>query len=109
VRHESINDPEGDLAKKMKDRYKDNHYTITWIFSHESVGESEGNVYKEDDTNYHPYTRVIPLLTRRVTDYHPIYLGYLSVDPESNRLSSIYLSNLSVDPESNRLSSILPG
>ncbi len=76
----------------MKDRYTDNHYTITWIISHESVNESEGNVDKEDDTGY-----------------HPIYLGYLSVDPESNRLSSIYLSNLSADQERNRLSSKLPG
>ncbi len=54
------------LAKKMKDRYTDNHYTITWIISHENVDESEGNVDKLDDTSY-----------------HPIYLGYLSVDPES--------------------------
>jgi hypothetical protein len=41
------------VAKKMKHRYTDNHYTTTWIISHESVGESEGNVYKEDDTDYH--------------------------------------------------------
>jgi hypothetical protein len=59
------------LAKKMKDRYTDNHYAITWIISHESVDESKGNDDKEDDTGY-----------------HPSYLGYLSVDPESNRLSS---------------------
>ncbi len=76
------------LAKKMKDRYTDNHYTITWIISQENVDESEGNVDKEDNTDYHPYTRVIPLLTRRVTDYHPIYLGNLSVDQAINRLSS---------------------
>jgi hypothetical protein len=37
------------LAKKMKDRYTDNQYTITWIISHENVDESEGNVDKEDD------------------------------------------------------------
>jgi hypothetical protein len=42
------------LAKKMKDRYTDYHYTITWIISHESVHELEGNVYKEDDTDYNP-------------------------------------------------------
>jgi hypothetical protein len=59
------------LAKKMKDSYTDNHFKITWIISHESVGESEGNVDKEDDIGY-----------------PPIYLGYLSVDPASNRLSS---------------------
>ncbi len=51
--HVSIDDPER-LAKKMKHRYTDNHYTITWIISHESVDESEGNVNKEDDTDYHP-------------------------------------------------------
>ncbi len=54
------------LAKKMKDRYSENHYTITWIISQENVNELEGNVDKEDDTGY-----------------HPIYLDYLSVDPES--------------------------
>ncbi len=42
------------LAKKMKDRYTDNHYTITSIISHESVDESEGNVDKEDEAGYHP-------------------------------------------------------
>jgi hypothetical protein len=95
------------LAKKMKDRYTDNHYTITWIISHESVLELEGNVDKEDDTDYHPIycTWVISLLTRRVNrlSSNILYLGNLSVDPERNRLSSNYLSNLSVDPESNRL------
>jgi hypothetical protein len=79
------------LAKKMKDRYTDDHCTITWIISHESVDESEGNVDKEDDTNYHPIycTWVISLLTRIETDYHRIDLGYLSVYLESTRLSSI--------------------
>jgi hypothetical protein len=37
---------------------------------HESVDELDGNI------------------AQRVTDYHPIYLGNLSVDPESYRLSS---------------------
>jgi hypothetical protein len=63
------------LAKKMKDRYTDNQYTITWIISHENVNELEGNVDKEDETGY-----------------HPIYLGYLSVDPERNRFNIPRLS-----------------
>jgi hypothetical protein len=61
------------LAKKMKDSYYDNHYTITWIISQENVDESKGNVDKEDDMKQViiQYTWVISLLTRRVTDYHP--------------------------------------
>ncbi len=54
------------LAKKMKDRYSENYYTITWIISQENVNELEGNVDKEDDTGY-----------------HLIYLDYLSGDPQS--------------------------
>jgi len=99
------------LAKKMKHRYTNNHYTITWIISHESVLTKRmtqvyiqytwaislltGRVtdylpftwvislFTRRVTEYHPFTWVISLLIRRVTDYHPIYLGYLSEGHES--------------------------